>query len=210
MSLCVCYHDDGVCCVGDAAFQVHAAGFQAEQQHTYMPGLLRCIDSCKHPATSLSSACVCAPDAATTPNQPTNQTSRVTTACCNNSCCRSLTMSQFNPLLEKVAYVKEGGQLTTSLAPADGLLPAETGKVGWLGSWLAGCVVCGVCLLIGVLRFRLKRGSFGGWVSWLVDWLLGNSATQQLTLHARQPIADLSPQPAPQLITPLSVLFHPV
>lgn len=42
---------------------------------------------------------------------------------------RRLTLSQFNPLLEEVAFVKEGGQLQTSLSPADGKIPAESGQV---------------------------------------------------------------------------------
>lgn len=51
-------------------------------------------------------------------------------ACCAGVC--SLTLSQFNPLLEEVALIRESGQLMTSIAPAEGKLPAESGQVSWL------------------------------------------------------------------------------
>jgi hypothetical protein len=38
-------------------------------------------------------------------------------------------LSQFNPLLEEVAFIRECGSLKTAIAPTDGRLPAESGQV---------------------------------------------------------------------------------
>jgi hypothetical protein len=64
----------------------------------------------------------------------------------------SLTLSQFNPLLEEVALIRESGQLMTSIAPAEGKLPAESGQVSsaWTALFLFDCGPLLAQLLFGV------------------------------------------------------------
>jgi hypothetical protein len=66
--------------------------------------------------------------------------------------CR-LTLSQFNPLLEEVVLIRESGQLMTSIAPAEGRLPAEHGQVGFgvlESTELTSAVLSNLCKLSGL------------------------------------------------------------
>jgi hypothetical protein len=53
------------------------------------------------------------------------------TPACRLLACR-LSLSQFNPMLEGVVNVKEGGQLLSTYAPEGGQLPALRGQVSLL------------------------------------------------------------------------------
>jgi hypothetical protein len=83
--------------------------------------------------------------------KPSNLLERCTNGGCN-TCgvfCR-LTLSQFNPLLEEVAFIREGGSLRTAIAPTGGKLPAESGQVrlGWCAPKLVRLSWCQTPLLL--------------------------------------------------------------
>lgn len=65
--------------------------------------------------------------------------------------CR-LTLSQFNPLLEEVAFIREGGRLMTSIAPEGGKIPAESGQVTNPASAAQRCAAHRICSCLIVLH----------------------------------------------------------